>query len=157
MAWLGKRSRFVRFIVTGGIAAAVNIGTRWLCSTVMRYEIAVTVAYLVAMTLAFILARLLVFDASQGRLFVQYVKFATVNAVAFPQVWLVSVGLTRYVFPTIGFTWNADTVAHLLGVISPVFTSYLGHKYYSFRGNPTCQIRTRVRLPRLIVDRRRAR
>jgi hypothetical protein len=63
----------------------------------------------------------------------EYARFALANAVAFAQVWLVSVGLARLVFPAIGFRRHADTVAHLIGLASPVWTSYLGHKHFSFR------------------------
>jgi len=55
-----------------------------------------------------------------------------VNAVAFAQVWIVSVGLAHWVFPAIGFTWRAETVAHVVGVISPVAVSYVLHKRFSF-------------------------
>jgi putative flippase GtrA len=63
----------------------------------------------------------------------EYARFALVNAVAFAQVWLVSVGLARLVFPAIDFTWQAETVAHVIGVVSPIVTSYIGHKHFSFR------------------------
>jgi putative flippase GtrA len=48
-------------------------------------------------------------------------------------VWIISVALARFVFPAIQFTFHADTVAHVVGVVAPVFTSYLGHKYFSFQ------------------------
>ena len=63
----------------------------------------------------------------------QFMRFALVNAVAFAQVWIISVGLARLVFPAIGFAWDAETVAHVIGVVSPVATSYLMHKHFSFR------------------------
>ena len=62
----------------------------------------------------------------------EFGRFALVNALAFVQVWLVSVGLARLVFPALGFTRHADTVAHVLGVASPVAVSYLLHKRFSF-------------------------
>jgi len=52
---------------------------------------------------------------------------------AFAQVWVVSVGLARVIFPAIGFSWRAETVAHVVGVLSPVVTSYVLHKRFSFR------------------------
>jgi len=55
-----------------------------------------------------------------------------VNLAAVAQVWVVSVGLARLVFPVAGFVWHAETVAHVIGVAVPVFTSYLGHKHFSF-------------------------
>ncbi len=127
-----ERIRFLRFVLTGGIAAGVNVGSRWLLNFAMPYEAAVTLAYLAGMTTAFVLARLYVFDAGGGRVGSQFARFAMVNAVAFAQVWLISVGLARGLFPAIGFTFHADTIAHMIGVVSPVVTSYIGHKRVSF-------------------------
>ena len=126
-------SEFARFIVTGGIAAGVNVLARWLLSLVMSYEAAVALAYLVGMTTAFVLARMFVFDACAGRASSQYLRFALVNVVAFSQVWLVSVGLARYLLPALGFTWQVEAVAHMIGVASPVVTSYFAHRHFSFR------------------------
>lgn len=126
-------SEFARFIVTGGIAAGVNVLTRWLLNLVMSYEAAVALAYLVGMTTAFVLARMFVFEAGAGSARSQYLRFALVNVVAFFQVWLVSVGLARYLFPALDFRWQAETVAHLIGVASPVVTSYFAHRNFSFR------------------------
>jgi protoporphyrinogen oxidase/putative flippase GtrA len=128
--------RFVTFLATGGAAAAVNIGTRWLLSTVMPYAAAVAVAYLVGMAVAFVLARRFVFDHGGGKLAGQFARFATVNAVAFAQVWLVSVGLAKLLFPALGVIPRADTVAHVIGVLSPVATSYVLHNRFSFRKRP---------------------
>ena len=114
------------------MSAFLTAIVRWLLSFVVIYEVAVALAYLVGMTIAFILSGLLVFDRSPGSARGQYLRFALVNAVAFPQVWLTSVGLARYVFPWIGFGWNAETVAHLIGMAAPVWSSYLGHKHFSF-------------------------
>jgi hypothetical protein len=63
----------------------------------------------------------------------EYLRFGIVNLVALAQVWIISVGLARFVFPAVQFTFHADTVAHVVGVVAPVFTSYLGHKYFSFQ------------------------
>ena len=128
------RQRFAGFVLTGGIAAAVNIGARWLLSLTMVYELAVTLAYLVGMTTAFILSRQFVFDASGRRWHRDYLRFAAVNAGSFLVVLAVSVGLARALFPAIGFTWHAEDLAHVIGVVSPVVLSYYAHKHYSFAG-----------------------
>ncbi|MCZ8314956.1 GtrA family protein [Phreatobacter sp.] len=129
------RSPFLRFLASGGIAAGVNVLARILFSPVMAYEIAVVLAYLVGMLTAYVLMRLFVFEASGRAAGSELWRFAVVNAVALVQVWLVSVGLARWLFPAVGYTFHADTVAHVIGVLSPVLTSYLGHKRYSF-GKP---------------------
>ena len=78
------------------------------------------------------LARQFVFQRSGRAVHDEYVRFALVNLIAIVQVWIVSVGLADIVFPRIGFYWYPYTVAHLVGIIVPVFTSYIGHKYFSF-------------------------
>ena len=124
--------RFAAFLMTGGLAAAVNVASRIVFDLVVPYEAAVAVAYLVGMTTAFLLARLFVFEGSGRSLHVEYGRFALVNVAALVQVLLVSVGLAKLLFPAIGLTWNADLIAHVIGVMSPVVASYQGHKRFSF-------------------------
>ena len=124
--------QFASFIVTGGIAALVNLGSRWGLNFVMRFEYAVALAYLIGMTTAFVLARLFVFGASGGSWVAEYLRFAMVNVMSFLIVLGVSVGLARYGFPAVGFTWHADDVAHLIGVLSPIVASFYAHKHFSF-------------------------
>lgn len=128
----GDRTRFLLFVVMGGIAAVVNILSRVALNLAMPYEVAIVVAYLCGMTTAYVLNKMFVFASSGRRVHDEYTRFALVNLVAVAQVWIVSVGLARLVFPPIGFTWHAETVAHVIGVIVPVFTSYFGHKHFSF-------------------------
>jgi len=35
-------------------------------------------------------------------------------------------------FPSVGFVWHSDSIAHIVGVLSPVLISYQGHKRFSF-------------------------
>jgi putative flippase GtrA len=132
-ASVSERVRFARFAVAGGIAAAVNIASRWVFSLALIYELAVACAYLAGMTTAFLLNRAYVFERPESGVAGQFIRFATVNAVAFAQVWIVSVGLARLAFPAMGWTWHAETIAHTIGVLSPIATSYFGHKHFSFR------------------------
>lgn len=127
-----ETDRFIRFVLTGGFAAVVNVASRWLLSFAMAYELAVCLAYLNGMLTAFILSRSFVFDPSSAPVAQQLSRFTLVNAIAFCQVWIVSVGLARLFFPTIGFVWHAETLAHIIGVGSPVITSYFAHRRYSF-------------------------
>jgi putative flippase GtrA len=124
--------RFVSFVVTGGVSASCNLGTRFLLSRVMRYEFAVSLAYLVGMIVAFVLARSFVFEKSERDWHAQLGRFAIVNVFGFAQVCLVSVGLVRLVFPWLAFHWHPEDVGHLIGVASPVFVSYYAHKHFSF-------------------------
>ena len=128
-----RRNAFLRFVLTGGIAAAVNVLSRLALSQVLSFQVSVVLAYLVGMTTAYVLARAFVFQRSGHSVRREYARFAVVNVVALAQVWGVSVGLAYWLFPALGFTFHAELVAHVIGVISPVFTSYYGHKFFTFQ------------------------
>ena len=124
--------QFLKFLVTGGIAALVNLLSRYALNQVMSFEAAVVVAYLLGMATAYLLARRFVFDASGRSVASEVRRFVLVNLVALGFVWVISVGLARVVFPAIGMTWHADDIAHLIGVLAPAVTSYIGHRFYTF-------------------------
>lgn len=127
-----QMGEFGRFLVTGGIAAGVNVVSRWLLNHAMIYEIAVVIAYLIGMATAYVLARFFVFARSGRSVHDEAIRFALVNVAALAQVWIVSVGLARGVFPWVGFDWHAEDIAHLVGVAVPAVTSYFGHRHFSF-------------------------
>lgn len=129
-----EQKRFLMFLITGGFAALVNVVARVLLSNIMSFQFAVIVAYLIAMVTAYALSRWFVFEASGRSVTEELGKFAIVNLVAIIQVWLVTMASNYYVLPAIGWTFQRELVAHFIGVASPVFTSYLGHKHFSFRG-----------------------
>ncbi|TRL35336.1 GtrA family protein [Rhizobium straminoryzae] len=125
---------FVRFAVSGGIAAAANILSRMALSQITSYSVAIVLAYLIGMTTAYVLMKIFVFEQSGRRVHSEYVRFGLVNLVALAQVWGVSVVLARFVFPAISFETHAETAAHIIGVLSPIATSYFMHKHFTFAG-----------------------
>ena len=124
---------FVMFLLTGGFAAAVNWGSRIVYNIWMPYSAAIVVAYITGMITAFVLAKLFVFTKSTQSTGRSVFFFTLVNLVAVVQTWAVSVGLAYYVLPKMGMTWHVRDVAHAVGVAVPVFTSYVGHKKWSFK------------------------
>jgi putative flippase GtrA len=124
---------FLLFLLTGGFAAAVNWTSRIVYNLWMPYSAAIVVAYITGMITAFVLARTFVFTESKQSAHHSAFFFTLVNLVAVVQTWAVSVGLAYYVFPKLGMTWHDRDIAHLVGVVVPVFTSYIGHKKFSFR------------------------
>jgi putative flippase GtrA len=124
--------QFVTFLVTGGVAAGVNFGSRILFSHWMGFSPAVVLAYLCGMVTAYVLARMFVFRDSTQSVRRSVGFFVLVNGVAVAQTWAVSVFLLRVVLPWLGVTRFAPEIAHGIGVVIPVFTSYLGHKRWSF-------------------------
>lgn len=129
---MSNRREFLAFVAIGGFAAGVNFGARLAIDWWTSFEVAILLAYLVAMTTAFLLNRAYVFKAADGPWRRQYTRFAIVNLIALVQVFLISVGLARYLFPAMGLTWHADEIAHAIGLASPILTSYWAHKKYSF-------------------------
>lgn len=125
--------QFLRFLVAGGIAAGANFGSRFVFSVFFEYAYAVFFAYLVGMLVAFCLMRGHVFDANNGPLWPQIVKFTGVNIVAVLQTLLISLLLARRVLPSLGVLDHAEALAHLIGVLVPVVTSYFGHKFLTFK------------------------
>lgn len=125
--------QFLLFVLTGGAAALVNVISRVGFSQLMAFEVAVLAAYAVGMVTAYILARRFVFLSSRQSVSRSFAAFALVNLVAVLQTWLVSVGLRPWLLSMVGAVGLADLIAHGIGVMVPVFTSYLGHKHISFR------------------------
>lgn len=121
------------FLLTGGFAAAVNFGSRIFYNQWIGFSSAVILAYLTGMVTAFVLAKLLVFTESQQSLKRSGAFFVLVNVVAIAQTWAISMGLAYYLLPRLGVMQHAREIAHAVGVAVPVFTSYLGHKRWSFR------------------------
>jgi putative flippase GtrA len=130
---LSLKSEFAGFLVAGGLAALANVGSRMLFSQLASYPVAIVLAYLVGMVTAFLLMRGHVFGTRSGRLGSEITAFVVVNALAVLQTLVVSLVLAYYVLPWIGIQQDAETVAHVVGVVVPVITSYYGHKYWTFR------------------------
>lgn len=131
-----EKRQFLRFVVTGGLAALVNLFSRYGLNFLMPFAVAVIVAYLCGMVTAYVLGRLFVFERSGRSMADEFWRFTLVNVFAAAQVWVISVGLGEYLFPKFGFGWHPLDVAHVIGVSVPVFTSYLGHRHFSFARVP---------------------
>lgn len=124
---------FSSFLVVGGLAAVVNWFSRIAISAQgVSFEIAIVIAYLLGMITAYLLSRMFVFEKSGRSLSSEIWRFMLVNLFALVVVWIVSVGLESWLLPAIGWTLRPAEVAHGVGVLSPAFTSYLGHRYFTF-------------------------
>jgi putative flippase GtrA len=124
--------QFLGFLLTGGLAAVVNFGSRIVYNRWLDFSSAVVLAYLTGMVTAFILARSFVFTKSSQSVQRSAMFFVLVNGVAVLQTWAISMAL-YYLLPIAGVTQWVPEIAHAVGVAVPVFTSYLGHKKFSFR------------------------
>ena len=130
-----KSKQFISFLFAGGIAALVNFGSRFFYNEFFSFGNAVILAYITGMITAFLLTKLFVFDKSAHSTKKEFFYFTLVNIVAIIQTYIISVGFAMYLFPMMGFEFYPEAVAHAMGVVFPVFTSFIGHKYLSFRSN----------------------
>ena len=80
-----KSRQFVMFLITGGLAAAVNFGSRILYNQWMGFSASIVLAYITGMITAFVLARVFVFQDSQRALHHSAFYFTLVNLVAVAQ------------------------------------------------------------------------
>ena len=126
------RSQFARFVLVGGLAALANVLSRYVLNFAMPYVPAIVLAYLVGMATAFALNRRFVFEGATRPLHGQVLWFTVVNIAALLQTLAVSLLLSRILLPKLGWTFHPETIAHMIGVVVPVFTSYLGHRHLTF-------------------------
>ena len=126
-------NQFVRFLMTGGSSAVINLASRVLLSHFMSFEAAVAVAYLIGIVTAYTFAKLFVFEKTGHSLATEFRRFVVVNMMSFAVVWVISVGLAVYIFPAIHFRWHAEFVAHFIGLSWTAVVSYFAHKHYTFR------------------------
>jgi putative flippase GtrA len=82
--------QFLAFLITGGLAAAVNFGSRILYNQWVEFSSAVILAYLTGMITAFLLARTFVFTDGSQSVKRSATFFVLVNAVAVLQTWRIS-------------------------------------------------------------------
>jgi len=125
--------QFIGFLITGGIAATVNFLSRIFYNQYCSFSTSVLFAYLTGMVTAFVLAKIFVFKSSEQSVKRSAIIFALVNLLAAAQTWLISMGLNFYVLPILGVEQHIADIASAIGIAFPVFTSYLGHKHWSFK------------------------
>jgi putative flippase GtrA len=120
--------QLVRFGVVGGFGFAVNLAVYAFCVHVLGldYHVAAVAAWLVAVMNNFILNRHWTFDASDGRVHFQAMRFLAVSLVAFGFSLLL---LTLFV----EVAGIAKVPAQALAVAASMPLNFLGNKLWSFR------------------------
>ncbi len=125
--------QFLIFLATGGTAALVNFISRIVYDQWLAFSTSVLLAYMTGMVTAYVLARAFVFKTSVQPLYRSIAFFVLVNVLAIVQTWAISLLMLYQVLPALQIDLLAPELAHATGIVVPVFTSYLGHKYWSFR------------------------
>jgi putative flippase GtrA len=125
--------QFAAFVVVSGGAAAMNVLSRLLFSLFLVYWAAVALAYAVGMAVAFVLNKVVVFPNSDRPLSHNLIYFVMVNAIAFPQVLVVSLVLGKLFLPPVIGVTAGEALGHAVGVAAPAFSSFALHKFVTFR------------------------
>jgi putative flippase GtrA len=124
---------FIKFVIIGGFAALVNFISRFFLNITFNYVTSVIIAYIFGMITAYLLCRLFVFQSSKNNKVKQIFYFTLVNIFAVLQTVLVSLFFVNYAFSWMNDINLREALAHFIWISITVFTSYIGHKYITFR------------------------
>lgn len=120
------------------MAALINFGSRFAYNLFVDFSTAVVLAFLTGLTTGYILNKLFVFTTSGNSMAREVWWFVVINLFALAQTWGLSVYLADILpghLPVSADSQRevAEAIAHGAGILLPVFTSYIGHKYLTFR------------------------
>lgn len=124
----------VRFVSSGLTAAAANVGSVWLVRPFWPFSISLLVGIATGFSVSFILSKWLAFrSCSWSRTTAELRRFVTVYALGSLVYWVVAI-LTRQVLRSSGISGQlADLGGILCGGGIMAFTSYLGHRFFTYR------------------------
>lgn len=126
-------TQFLLFVIAGGVSMMFNLGSRVVYSRWFDFSYAIFFAYLTGMLIAFLLFKFFVFNKSNQSTQNSAMFFVLVNLVGLLQTLTISLWLLHYLLPLLGVISYQEEIAHTIGLGSTVFTSYIGHKHWSFR------------------------
>lgn len=127
------KNQFPQFLLAGGFAALVNFFSRIFYNQWMPFSVAIVVAYITGMAFAYLIMRMMIFTTAKNSVYKSIFFFVLINLLAIVQTWLVSMIIFIIVLPHFMVSTFTKEISHACGVIFPVFTSYFGHKYLSFK------------------------
>ena len=122
----------VRFLLLGGLAAAINWIVRFPLSMILPFDYAVLLAYLIGMSAGFVLYRNYVFPGSSRSLAEQSLMFLGVNLFGAVAV----LGLTWLFLQVLADTgWPLainQALAHGAAIFCGAVINFFGHKTLTF-------------------------
>jgi len=127
-----KHLKFLKFVVAAGMSVPVNLASRILFSMFVPFELAIILSQICGMAVAYLLTKLFVFEDSGRKIHSELFRFTLVNLISLAQVWIVAVGLLRFILPKFGITSHAEFVSHFIALMSSAPTAFIGHRKLSF-------------------------
>lgn len=125
--------QFSFFLLSGALASLLHWSSRFLFSLYFDFQTSIVLAFLVGLLSGFIFLRFFVFKKSQNSIQSQAIRYFTINMLALAQTFAVSVLMLNILQRYIEDKAISEAISHAMGIVVPVFTSYLGHKYFTFR------------------------
>ena len=125
--------KFALFLITSGIAAVVNFLSRMVIGIFTSYSVSIVLAYIIGILTAYLLCRAFIFQSKKNSKIKELFWFIAVNCFAILLILMVSLCLYKYLLTFINHTFMREEISHFIGICAPAFTSYIGHKYLSFR------------------------
>ncbi|MFN5117124.1 MAG: GtrA family protein [Cyanobacteriota bacterium] len=138
---LSERQKFGRFLLTGGSSAIVNIISRGILSSFVNFSTSVILSYVIGMVLAYTLARRYVFVSSKASRARSISGFIVVNIFGALLTLFFSVQLRALLGHLFGLNTFVEYLAHFLALSVSSVTSFVGHKFISFRDTPSPRLR----------------
>ena len=125
--------QIIKFIISGGFAAFANVVSRIFFSNLFSYEISILFSFFVGLITAFVLMRKYVFVFKRNSLLLQIMRFVFVNLISLILIYLITFTL-KYLLGIIIINIEIiELLAHIGGVSFPIMTSFLFHKYFTFK------------------------
>ncbi len=129
---MDRLPQVARFLLLGGLAAAINWVARFPLSLVMPFEAAIIVAYVIGMTAGFTLYRAYVFPGSRRPLGQQTVIFLAVNLAGAVIVLGVATALLAALSGIAMPMVAREGLAHGLAIGVGAVFNFFGHKLLTF-------------------------
>jgi putative flippase GtrA len=125
--------QFAVFLLAGGIAAGINFGSRFIYSIFFDFNTSILFSFFTGLICGYILNKMIVFKGSGNPKAKEICYYIVVNGLALAQTWIITLLTANVILIDLESKANREAIAHLAGVVFPVFSSYLGHKYFTFR------------------------
>lgn len=132
MADLTALPQIVRFLLLGGLAAAINWLVRFPLSAIMPFDLAVILAYVIGMSVGFTLYRHYVFPGSTRPVAAQSLVFLGVNLIGATVVLVLTWLFLRLLSQTGWPLAIHEGLAHGAAIGFGAIANFFGHKTLTF-------------------------
>jgi putative flippase GtrA len=130
---MDRNPQFIKFLISGTISTLINLFVRFCLSFFISYPAAIIISYLIGMMTSYIIFKMWVFQSQRHNLLQQLGYYLVINLLGLAQTIFVSLWLFHYIFTGINGIILRETLSHIIGLSVPIVSSYIGHKYLTFR------------------------